>query len=950
MSDEPNGFPEPEDSLETKPSKPLINPDQTIDHPAAESVGPEVSTGHSAPVAGEQGTVRRVGTSVAPGQPISGTETYHPAESFDPDRTGAHIATGKRDDEVEIRVGPSVPGYEILGELGRGGMGVVYKARQIALNRVVAIKMILAGVNAGPSVIARFLTEAQAVARFQHPNLVQVFEIGEFDGMPFFTLAYVEGGTLSTKIAREPQPPKYAAETVEQLARAMQYAHDRGIAHRDLKPANILIAPDGMPKITDFGLAKELEGDSGQTQSGQIMGTPSYMSPEQAEGRLDVGHPADVYALGAILYDLLTGRPPFAGSSVLDTLEMVRTREPVPPGQLTGKLPRDLETVCLKCLQKDVAKRYPSAGALADDLRRFLEGRPIVARPVGKVEQAVRWAKRKPALAGVVSLGIAFVVALMVLVPLLLVAEGRATASAKEANEAKLFAQGKQKEAEDARADEEAAKKKEEEAKKVAIEKGLFASDQRNKAIFTVRDVMSGVDAFMKGRASLAPVRLQILQLMLKRLDEIKVPDELTVIDARTEANGYSRVGQVYFDANRPEDAAKWTGFAHRLLKKLADENPNDQTALLNLSGISHQLADVEWRRGNGPRSRELHAAALKLRQDRTPLMEKLAKDAAPKADGTKYGPADVSIAKFQVADSLTLLAGADLALGDPDSAERNVLAADKAFLELVPGGVVPKGQWRVREKRAVLQDKLGFARLQQGRLDEAEKLFRAALQERESLVIDTPESQNQTPRFRSLVTESRVYLGELLLMARRDADAVVEFAAALDPLAAALARDPENLPIQYAVAALHYRLGYAERKRSGFAAVRGVYGSANHFAECLRMRTALAKIDPTDVPTKMYLMLALARVGKVAEVEAIAKELLEAKVVDQPTKFQVVCGLAVASGSASDAKVATRCRDKAFVVLADLVRDWKARGQLEIDPDLESLRSDPRFAKILGK
>ena len=274
-----------------------------------------------------------------------------------------------------------VRGYEILGELGRGGMGVVYKAKQVGLDRLVALKMILAGAHARQKDLDRFKAEAQAVARFQHPNIVQVFEVGDSDGLPFFSLEFVDGGTLADQVKREPQPPHRAAEVMEALARAMQYAHERDVVHRDLKPANVLVTRDGVPKITDFGLAKRLEADSGQTQAGTVLGTPSYMAPEQAMGDTDkVGPAADVYSLGAMFYDLLTGRPPFAGSSVLDTLEMVRTREPVPPGQLAAKLPKDVETICLKCLQKDPAKRYASAGELADDLRRSRSGSPLRPR------------------------------------------------------------------------------------------------------------------------------------------------------------------------------------------------------------------------------------------------------------------------------------------------------------------------------------------------------------------------------------------------------------------------------------------------------------------------------------------------------------------------------------------------------------------------------------------
>jgi hypothetical protein len=273
-----------------------------------------------------------------------------------------------------------VPGYEILGELGRGGMGVVYKARQLCLNRVVALKMILAGSHAGPGATARFLREAETVARLKHPNVVQVHEFGTHEGKPYFSLEYLEGGSLADHLKGEPQPPAQAAQMVQTLARAVQTAHEQGIVHRDLKPANVLLATDGTLKITDFGLAKQ--GDSGMTATGEVLGTPSYMAPEQAEGTPKlVGAASDVYALGAILYELLTGRPPFKGASAWDTIQLVVGTEPVPPSRLQPKMPRDLETVCLKCLEKEPARRYATAADLAEDLRRFQAGEPIQARP-----------------------------------------------------------------------------------------------------------------------------------------------------------------------------------------------------------------------------------------------------------------------------------------------------------------------------------------------------------------------------------------------------------------------------------------------------------------------------------------------------------------------------------------------------------------------------------------
>jgi WD40 repeat protein len=316
---------------------------------------------------------------------------------------------------------PELPGYQVVDELGRGGMGVVYRAWQERLKRLVAVKMVLAGEYAGEKAVARLRVEAEAVARLQHPNIVQIHDVGEYQGRPYFALEYVDGSSLADRLGGRPLPAGPAAELVETLARAVHYAHQRGIVHRDLKPANVLLASGGrrlpdaggasagsrpppadlIPKISDFSLAKLLVGGgAGQTQTGDTLGTPSYMAPEQAGGRArEVGPAADVYSLGAILYECLTGRPPFQGVSPLETLQQAVSQDPVPPRRLQPKLPRDLETVCLKCLQKEPRRRYASAAALAEDLRRFAAGEPILARPVGSAERLGRWCRRNPAVA-----------------------------------------------------------------------------------------------------------------------------------------------------------------------------------------------------------------------------------------------------------------------------------------------------------------------------------------------------------------------------------------------------------------------------------------------------------------------------------------------------------------------------------------------------------------------
>jgi hypothetical protein len=336
-----------------------------------------------------------------PAPPLPGSEetaTLPPAPG--PPADPANLTVSSAADAGPAEPGPArrvtIPGYEVLDELGRGGMGVVYRARHLRLNRVVALKMILAGEHASEDLLARFQREAQVVARMQHPGIVQIFEIGEHDGHSFLALEFVPGGSLAARLTTEPWPAEEAALLVEKVARAVQVAHQNGIIHRDLKPENILLGNDGEPRVTDFGLAKQLESSDGRTRTGEVMGTPSYMAPEQAAGRKEIGPAADIHALGVLLHRLLSGRLPFEGPTTFDILLNVLETEPTPLRQLVAKVPRDLETITLKCLHKDSGKRYASAAELADDLRRHLEGEPIRARTTSLPERAWRWVIRDP--------------------------------------------------------------------------------------------------------------------------------------------------------------------------------------------------------------------------------------------------------------------------------------------------------------------------------------------------------------------------------------------------------------------------------------------------------------------------------------------------------------------------------------------------------------------------
>jgi formylglycine-generating enzyme required for sulfatase activity len=343
----------------------------------------------------------------------------------------------------ESREYPDVPGYQILGILGRGGMGVVYRARQLKANRLVALKMIREVEHATPQDRVRFQIETEAVARLQHPHIVQLYEAGEVRGQPYFSLEFCDGGTLTEQLKNEPPTPREAAGLIETLARAMHYAHLRGVVHRDLKPGNVLLAgAERLPKITDFGLAKRIDADARDvSKSGAIMGTAAYMAPEQAAGKVrDTGPAADVYALGALLYECLAGRPPFEGPQHAVLLSVLSDK-PVPPSRSSPAVPADLETICLKCLSKEPARRYASAEDLANDLGRFQAGEPIRARPAGAVERTWKWVRRRPALAALVAVVLLALVSLAVLSGNLVVArsdaDAKRKAAEKEADKAK---------------------------------------------------------------------------------------------------------------------------------------------------------------------------------------------------------------------------------------------------------------------------------------------------------------------------------------------------------------------------------------------------------------------------------------------------------------------------------------------------------------------------------
>jgi tetratricopeptide (TPR) repeat protein len=476
---------------------------------------------------------------------------------------------------------PAVPGYEVLGELGRGGMGVVYQARHLSLQRVVALKMILSGGHAGPEELARFRAEAEAQARLQHPNIVQIYEVGEAGGRPYVALEYVDGGSLAQRLAGTPQPARPAAQLVETLARAVHHAHQCGLIHRDLKPANVLVTADGTPKVTDFGLAKRLDVGAGPTRTGDVLGTPSYMAPEQAAGRgKEIAPATDVYALGAILYELLTGRPPFLAETPLETLVQVQSQEPVPPRRLQPKTPRDLETICLKCLQKEPRKRYADAEALADDLGRFLADRPIQARPVGQAGRLWRWCRRKPAVA---ALGAALLLGVAVGFPAVTYLWLAAAANASRAEEQSRRAE------QNLKAAGQAIHKHFLDLSEIELSKEPGTHEVQKKLL---EDALAYFQRFLRQR-----------------------PDDPALLADVAEA--HARLGKITSMIGSKEDALAEFQQAREIYEQLVHDNPADGQVQNKLALTYHHIGSAERERGH-------RAEALRHQEQARDIWEKL--------------------------------------------------------------------------------------------------------------------------------------------------------------------------------------------------------------------------------------------------------------------------------------------------------------------------------------
>lgn len=823
----------------------------------------------------------------------------------DPDDSAVHttLPTFRADDGKEIPA--SIGNYDIRSILGRGGMGVVYKARQRGLKRDVALKMILAGGHADNEMMGRFRAEAEAVARLQHPNIVQIHEIGEEDGLPYFSLEYVDGQTLDDLRKSEPLEQRVAADLIQTIARAMHVAHQSGIVHRDLKPANILMTKDGVPKVTDFGLVKRLEDEqvASQTQTGAIMGTPHYMAPEQAWGQANVGPAADVWALGAMLYALLTGRPAFAGANTMDTIMQLRTKEPVAPRDLVPTVSMDLETICLKCLQKEAERRYPSAEALANDLQRYLNDEPIEARPVSRTERAYRWCRRNPLVAGLTA---AFVIAL-------LAGTVTSTTFGIRATNAAIAEQDAREDAEEKRLLAEQNAEEAEANAKLAMENESRARRQRTVALAAFNTAVERAGTDLKNVPGTEDFKKQLFSAAvegLNRLSEIAGDDRRDLAIAR----GYAKAGEGLLEVGLAAEAREQFDNSHEILLRLQQTESETSDAIHYLRlGRSYKNIGRAERSAKGPESAiEWHRQALETRQKALPLHD------------------DPLFVKQEIADSCGDLGQALLDAGQA--------AAAAEILEL---GAKYRDEWLAAapsNDAAVMQQsglrrQIGNVQIRLGQTDSAI----ANLQRSVELLQPFTERETAASRDHLNLGLFRSNLGDALLAAQASTRAVETYEAALRSIVFVMEKNPDYLPGVNIQAGALYGLAVARER------LKETEGAAEALSRCVELRRRLVDKANSNSRYRRSLMLALARAGQVEEALRMAQDEQQEFSDDAGVLYQVACAWSLASLHGTDESA-----ERAVELLQLAMENGYAnRSQLTIDFDLDPIRSHPDFQAL---
>lgn len=833
--------------------------------------------------------------------------------------------------------GPSLPGYQILGELGHGGMGVVYKARHRSLNRLVALKVIRAGAYAGPEVAARFRAEAEMVARFQHPNIIQVYEVGDHEGIEYLALEYAAGGSLQEKLAGNPQDPAAAAALAETLARVVHYAHQRGIVHRDLKPANVVLTEEGIPKVTDFGLAKLLEHEEGLTSTEAILGTPSYMAPEQVRGdSREITPAADVYALGAILYEMLTGRPPFKGATPLSTLEQVASQEPLAPSSLQRHLPRDLETICLKCLEKEIHRRYASAWELADDLRRFLDGRPITAHPTSTWRRVWKWAKRRPSTA--TALG-SVAAAVLVLLAGALDYNTRLRLAVKQAR---------------------AAEQRAETSARSAVE-------QRNLALKAFDELI--YQEKLGETPQTRSFRRSILNAAIVGLEELARSAEASLPDL-SRAVAHQKLGKIFQEVGRHADARRQLEQAQRLAEHLAAAAPRDLSITECLLKTYNGLGLLNLAEHRGPGAMFSFTRAVQLAQ--------ILVAADPKGE-----PARRNLISAYL--ELGRAYGFGGNLGEAEVWFNKSLDLSNQWTREAPGNT------QAAELKAWSYRKLADMRKLSLDPAKARKFYLEAIRLGHGLLAAEPANAE----FKLNLAVALHDLARLSLAQRELVQARPPFQEAERLLLELTLADPENLGTQIWLIRAQCDLARLEREEQEFARAAAQFRSARdrlrrlrregrldgreelrvhlihdldlEIRDCESVSVALGDLGavrsrPPGEAIRLLLVRARTRAsqGQLAEVVAALEALCRLESEQAGDLFEQARCLAEAAGCLDDVRwpgipapdrhtLRTRCHDRALAVLARAVeRGFDDLERLETDIALAGLRRTPAYRDLV--
>jgi serine/threonine-protein kinase len=888
------------------------DPRGTVDYPAARRSTPDLQIDQPADGAGT------VDHAPAPGGTVN-----DPA----PDATTDHAASRRRSKGAkDLPLPQSVAGYEVMSVLGRGAMGVVYKARQRGLDRIVALKMILSGEHASEMDLNRFRAEANAVAQFQHPGIVQIYEVGEDNGRPFFSLEFVDGQSLHSKVQGTPLPPREAAELLKKMAEAMAYAHERGIIHRDLKPANVLLTSAGEPKIGDFGLAKRIQDDeSGMTRTGTVLGTPSYMSPEQAEGRIkDIGPLADVYSLGAVLYDMLTGRPPFRGTSMLDTLEQLRTREPVPPMQFQPGVPRDLETICLKCLQKDPAKRYASAKELAADVGRFLRGEPILARPVSVAERAWRWCRRNP---GKALTAAAFAAGIVIYAVSASVFAGVYKAQKEEAISARKTAEEQEAEAKKQKgiAEKESAIAKENERIQQRI--AFYSLEGMADISRDVHNLLQSKRLALADNPEMRKLRANAVADLHRRLIAVNKRLRNDAATRNADLAAGQIIGDMLMTFGQVKDAREVYEAAYQTAVQSAEREPERDILRANLGVMEARLGDVDLEQFGGVRSAYNHYH--KARDLREEIRQRPRSGDYPEAE-----------IKRLIAQDDVRLGRVLLAMGQPATAKKYLEEAVDIRKQALATDDKKSGLARNMVAEAELW--LGIASWHLRDLGATHDHFTRAVALQEELV----QQYKDFADYHHDLADIYGSFGDAVLRLGDVADAQKKYQLAMRAMEAALALEPDNIAHQPLLADLHERLGIVCTLLDKEEAAKP------HYADASKLRGELWQIDKSVLSRQIGFVVAMGRAGDRPNAMRLLEDTLRKRMIDSKSPdlmLQVARGYAICS---ADPKL-DRKRNiaQALATLEEATKDdYRDVVVLQTDPDLAVLRDEPAFKELVAR